>query len=213
MPTPNCTQCTEIQQLQAQVAQLQAEVRELRARLNTHSRNSSLPPSANPPSAPKFPPKLPTGRKPGGQPGHPGHHRFRLPPERVNHVIPHVPERCERCQAPLPENAGPEDPEPTWHQVAELPEVLAIITEHQGHARTCPCCGHVTWGAIPPEVLAHAFGPNLAATLAYLSGCCHDSKGTVAVRLNITREHTDSSRIPATPLQMEVRLSLWNVLC
>ena len=37
----------------------------------------------------------------------------------------------------------------------------------------------MTWGVIPPEVLAHAFGPNLAATLAYLSGCCHDSKRTV----------------------------------
>ncbi len=182
-PAPGCPQCAKlaelVRQLLARVAQLEAKVRELEARLKTHSGNSSLPPSANPPSAPKPPPKPPTGRKPGGQPGHPGHHRFRLPPERVNHVVPHVPERCERCQAPLPEKAGPDDPEPTWHQVAELPEVLAIITEHQGHARTCPCCGHVTWGAIPPEVLAHAFGPNLAATLAYLSGCCHDSKRTV----------------------------------
>lgn len=94
-------------------------------------------------------------------------------------MIPHVPERCERCQAALPQEPGPHDPEPTWHQVAELPEVLAVVTEHQGHARTCPGCGHLTWAAIPPEVLAHAFGPNLTATLAYLSGCCHDSKRTV----------------------------------
>jgi hypothetical protein len=63
--------------------------------------------------------------------------------------------------------------------VAELPEVLAVVTEHQGHARTCPCCGHVTRGTIPAAVLAHAFGPNLTATLAFLSGCCHDGKRTV----------------------------------
>jgi len=182
-PAPGCLPCAKllelVSQLLARVAQLEAEVRELRARLNMHSGNSSLPPSANPPSAPKFPPKPPSGRKPGGQPGHLGHHRFRLPPERVNRVVPHVPERCERCQAALPREPGPHDPEPTWQQVGELPEVLAVITEHQGHARTCPCCGHVTWATIPAEILAHAFGPNLAATLAYLSGCCHDSKRTV----------------------------------
>ena len=50
---------TQVQLLQAQVAQLQTEVRELRARLNMHSGNSSLPPSANPPSTPKPPPKPP----------------------------------------------------------------------------------------------------------------------------------------------------------
>ena len=171
-----CPQCAKLAEL---VGQLQAEVRELHARLNTHSGNSSLPPSANPPSAPKPPPKLPTGRKPGGQPGHPGHHRSRLPPGRVNHVVPYVPDHCEHCQTPLPKTPGPHDPEPTWHQVAELPEILAVVTEHQGHARTCPCCGHVTWGTIPPEILAHAFGPNLTATLSFLSGCCHDSKRTV----------------------------------
>ena len=94
-------------------------------------------------------------------------------------MVPHVPERCERCQAALPEEPGPHDPKPTWHQVAELPEILATVTEHQGHARTCPCCGHVTRATIPAEILAHAFGPNLTATLAYLSGCCHDSKRIV----------------------------------
>jgi transposase len=189
-PASGCPQCAEfaklvlqlqaqIQQLQGQVRQLETEVRELRARLNTHSGNSSLPPSANPPSAPKPPAKPPTGRKPGGQPGHPGHHRLRLPPERINRVIPHVPERCERCQATLPQQPSPQNPEPIWHQVVELPEILAVVTEHQGHARTCPDCGHVTWATIPPEITAHAFGPNLTATLGFLSGCCHDSKRTV----------------------------------
>ena len=133
---PQCAKLIElVMALQARTAQVEAEVHELRARLNMHSGSSSLPPSANPPSAPKPPPKPPTGRKPGGQPGHPGHHRFRLPPDRVNRVVPHVPERCERCQTLLHKTPEPHDPEPTWHQVAELPEVLAIVTEHQGHAQ------------------------------------------------------------------------------
>ena len=98
----------------------------------------------------------------------------------MNQVIRYVPPHCERCRASLPQEAGPHDPEPTWHQVAELPAVLAEVTEHQGHARTCPHCGHLTWGRIPPEILAHAFGSKFTATLAFLSGCCHDSKRTVA---------------------------------
>src|SRR3974377_1787130 len=108
---------------------------------NPNSPNPSPPPSVDPPGAPKPVIKTPTGRKPGGQPGHPGHHRHRFPPERVNKIVPYVPATCTDCQAPLPSEAAPGDPEPTWHQVAELPELAANITEHQAHARTCPCCG------------------------------------------------------------------------
>jgi transposase len=181
---PDCPRCAEfaklVLELQAQVKELRAEVRDLKARLNTHSGNSSLPPSADPPSAPKFPPKPPTGRKPGGQPGHTGHSRVRLPVERVDQVIQYIPAECERCQASLPNEAGVDDPGPTWHQVAELPSVAAIVTEHQGHGRHCACCGHVTWAKIPDDVRAHAFGPKLAAAAVFLSSRCHGSKRVVA---------------------------------
>jgi transposase len=169
-----------VEQLQAQVKALQAEVRDLKARLNTHSGNSSLPPSANPPGAPKPPPKPPTGRKSGGQPGHPGHTRPRLPPERVGQVIHHVPKRCEQCGADLPANPAPDEPEPVWAQVAELPSMAAAITEHQAHGCQCGLCGHVTWAHIPADVLAHGFGPRLSAAVVFLSGRCHGSKRLVA---------------------------------
>ena len=168
-----------VEELQALVKELRAEVRDLKAKLNTHSGNSSLPPSANPPGAPKFPPKPPTGRRPGGQPGHQGHSRVRLPAGRVNEVVRHVPVDCERCHAPLPREAGVNDPEPTWHQVAELPPVAAIVTEHQGHGRHCAGCGHVTFAKIPDEVRGHTFGPRLAAAAVFLSSRCHGSKRVV----------------------------------
>jgi transposase len=63
--------------------------------------------------------------------------------------------------------------------VAELPSRLAVITEHQAHGRTCPACGHVTWGRIPQEVLAHGLGPQLTAAIAFLSGRCHASKRVI----------------------------------
>jgi len=184
MPASGCPQCAQfadlVKQLQLQVNELQSQVRELKARLNTHSGNSSLPPSANPPNAPKLPPKPPSSRKSGGQPGHAGHARLRLPPERVNEVICHVPRTCENCRACLPEKPGRSDPEPHWHQVAELPAVAATITEHQAHGRKCPDCGHVTWAQIPADVRAHVFGPKLAAAVAFLSGRCHGSTRLVA---------------------------------
>ena len=66
--------------------------------------------------------------------------------------------------------AGANDPEPKRHQVAELPKVAAEITEHQGHARTCACCGEVTWGVIPAEVRAHSVGPELTGLMGYFAG-------------------------------------------
>jgi transposase len=155
------------------ITELQAELHELRAQLNRNSSNSSTPPSANPLNAPKPVVKTPTGRKPGGQLGHQGHHRHRLPPERVNTIVPYVPTICDQCHAPLSAEPGTGDPEPTWHQVAELPELAALITEYQGHARTCSGCGHLNRGVIPPEVRAHAFGPRLAATMSYFAGRHH----------------------------------------
>src|SRR5947207_9760081 len=116
---PGCqARDARIAELEGRVAALEATVRDLTARLGTNASNSSLPPSANPPAAPKPVVKKRTGKQGGGQPGHPGVSRLRLPPQRVAHTIPLVPSHCERCRAALPAQAGPDDPEPSWHQFA-----------------------------------------------------------------------------------------------
>jgi transposase len=92
-----------------------------------------------------------------------------LPPERVT-TVPFIPQRCAKCQAALPHTAGPEDPVPTWHQVAELPILAAEITEYQGHFRTCPCCGEVNHAPIPADLRTHSIGPRLTAALSYFAG-------------------------------------------
>src|ERR1700730_4441564 len=173
MVKPSCRGCRA---LQRRVAELEDMVRDLQARLGQNATNSSLPPSANPPAAPKPVVKDPTGRKPGAQPGHAPLQRTRVPAERVHQVVRHLPTACRRCQAPLPAHPGPHDPEPTWHQIAELPDIAALITEPQGHARTCPDCGTLNHAPVPAAIRAHVVGPRLAAVLAYLSGGRHHRK-------------------------------------
>jgi transposase len=174
MATVTCPGCQErderIAALERRVAELEATVRDLTARLGSNATNSGTPPSANPPGAPKPVTKKATGKRPGGQPGHPPRLKRRLPPERLHKVIPFVPSHCDRCHEPLPPQAAPDDPAPTWHQVAELPKVAAQVTEYQGHYRTCPCCGHLNHAPIPQDLKASSIGPRLAATLGYLAG-------------------------------------------
>jgi transposase len=176
----SCPECVHLRTLLEaalqRIAELEAEVRDLRGQLTRNSSNSSIPPSTDPPGAPKPVVKRPTGRKPGGQPGHPGHHRQRLPAERVNHLIRYVPTACLRCHSPLPDQPAPHDPEPRWHQVAELPAIAAVVTEHQGHSRTCLACGLLNHAEIPAEVRAHVLGPRLAAVMSYFSGRHHNGK-------------------------------------
>ena len=90
-----CAGCRErearIAELQQQLAALQDRNHKLEESVRRNASNSSIPPSANPPDAPKPTAKKPTGRKRGGQPGHPVPTRTRLPPERVQHLIPFVP--------------------------------------------------------------------------------------------------------------------------
>jgi len=173
MGKPDCPDCQALLQL---VARLEARVRDLEARLNSNSSNSSRPPSANPLGAPKPVVKKKSRRRPGAQPGHPPRLKQLLPPERVQKTFQWLPRQCRKCQAPLPAQAGPDDPPPSRHQVIDLPPVVAVVTEYQGHARTCPCCGEVTHEPIPRELLAHSVGPRLTVTLSYLTGCHGVSK-------------------------------------
>src|SRR6266511_5962608 len=76
---------------------LEARVAELERRLKRSSRNSSLPPSQDPPSAPPRPRAEGSGKKRGGQHGHEGRYRRLLPPEQVDEIVENWPDRCRSC--------------------------------------------------------------------------------------------------------------------
>src|SRR5215510_12172082 len=79
----------------------------LEERLHQTSRNSSRPPSADPPSVVR-PKREPSGRKAGGQPGHVGSGRELKCVNKVDHLIEVKPTACARCGSLL---LG-EDPHP-----------------------------------------------------------------------------------------------------
>ena len=158
---------------------LEARVAELERRLNRSSRNSSLPPSQDPPSAPPRPRGKGSGRKRGGQPGHEGRYRRLLPPEQVDEIVEHWPERCRSCAHVFAERERVDAAEPSRHQVAELPPIAVRVSEHRLHRVCCPACA--TRDARPsfPPASRWAFGPRLQAAVV-----------TLAVRNRVSRRDT-----------------------
>jgi len=158
---------------------LEARVTELERRLSRNSRNSSLPPSQDPPSAPPRPKQPASGRKRGGQLGHEGSHRPLLPPERVDEIVEHWPKRCPACAHVFAEWELVDAAERARHQVAELPPIAVRVTEHCLHRLRCPVCAAETRAELPAGVPRSSFGPRLQAAVV-----------TLAVRNRVSRRDT-----------------------
>ena len=75
-----------VEALETMVQALQEHNRALQEQLSQTSRNSSRPPSSDPPQHAR--PRRPRSkRRRGGQPGHPGHTRTLIPVEEVDEVV------------------------------------------------------------------------------------------------------------------------------
>ncbi|HSF30220.1 MAG TPA: IS66 family transposase [Candidatus Tectomicrobia bacterium] len=163
----------QVQTLTSMVHTLQEQVHTLEERLNQTSRNSSRPPSSDPPQHQR--PRRPPGkRRRGGQPGHPGHTRTLVPVEEVDEVVVLKPKQCSSCQAPL----SGDDASPFRHQVIEIPPIKPVITEYQWHQLTCPACGETTRAPWPDGVPSGTYGPRVHATVALCTGSYRLSKRT-----------------------------------
>jgi transposase len=166
--------------LLAVISRLEQRVADLEARLGQDSSNSSKPPSSDPIGVKRRPPRRRSGRRRGGQPGHERHIRAMVPPEQLSGLVECRPAACCRCGHRL---AG-DDPQPTRHQVAELPEVRPEVIEYRLHRLICPGCGAATRAAPPPGVPGGAFGPRLLATVALLTGGYRLSKRQVRAMMS-----------------------------
>lgn len=155
-------------ELRQKLAQALERIAVLEALLSQNSRNSSKPPSSDgfkrPPK--KGSEKKPSNKKTGGQPGHTGQNLSLN--EHPDHVIEHLPDRCQHCQGEL------EQVPPTSYQrrqVIELPADLKLeTTEHQAYVKCCPHCHTLTQASFPSEVPGRVqYGPKIRALAVYLS--------------------------------------------
>ena len=158
----------QVEVLTARVGRQDERIAQLERRLNRSSRNSSQPPSVDPPGALSRRSKDPSGRGRGGQPGHEGKGRPLLPAWAVDEVVEHWPERCD-CGREFAESERVAVGDPVRHQVEELPAITVTVTEHRAQRVRCPGCGRRRRAQLPREVSASSFGPRLQAAVATLS--------------------------------------------
>ena len=138
----------------------------LEARLKTDSHNSSKPPSSDPPAHKPASLRKPSGRKAGGQAGHIGRTLSLVDTPDV--VVTHTPSCCAGCGAALTDTP-PASVE--RRQVADLPPLTLVVTEHRGERKVCAGCGHTTSAAFPAGVTQPVqYGPRLQALGVYLLG-------------------------------------------
>jgi transposase len=164
-----------IRLLLAHIAKLEARIAELEGARKT-PQNSSLPPSTVHPHAKPALPRHKSKKKRGGQRGHKKHERPLLPTEECDEVQPLKPTACRRCG----EKLSGSDPEPLRHQVWELPQIKAHVTEYRRHRLACPSCGETTCAELPRGVPLGQTGPRLMAFTALLMAYYRQSKRRTA---------------------------------
>lgn len=164
-----------------ELAACREEIRQLKARLDTNSGNSSVPPSADSPKSRAEQKKARQEkrrklkkrrrrkrRNRGGQPRHAGH--FRKPPEKADHTNTILPTECDHCQAPLDESSIDPDRQPVRHYTYELVDKPVEVTEHRCPVCRCPGCGRTSQARLPPEVRKSSLGPRLTGVGLFLRG-------------------------------------------
>jgi transposase len=166
-----------------QLSKLQERIGRLEEQSRRDSRNSSSPPSQDPPKtraerrrwarekAKRLAKAKREGekRKPGGQPGHEGSGRKLLPEDQISEILHHYPDCCGGCGREFQEEEKIPGERFGRHQVAELPPIAVIYTEHRTHHLLCPGCAKHTAGELPDGVARSPFGTGVHAAVVTLT--------------------------------------------
>ncbi|WP_353737552.1 MULTISPECIES: DUF6444 domain-containing protein [unclassified Microcystis] len=87
----------QIEQQDQRLKEVLTVQEQLLEKINSSSKNSSLPPSSDPPGLGKKQTIQKSRKKRGGQPGHKGNSRDLYPIEECSEVIDHHPQACANC--------------------------------------------------------------------------------------------------------------------
>jgi hypothetical protein len=91
------------------------------------------------------------------------------PEDQVDEFVDHYPDSCRGCGREFGEEGRLPSRRPGRRQVAELPPITVVVTEHRSHRLRCPRCKRRMAGEFPAEVAASAFGPRLQAAVVTLT--------------------------------------------
>jgi transposase len=181
--------CVEvILDLAGRVQQHEDRLKRLEEQARQDSRTSSKPPSADPPKsraqrraearakAKELMRKEGERREQGGQPGHRGAGRELKPSDRMDEIVDHYPEACDGCGAWFEPEQQRRAGRFGRHQVAELPPISVILTEHRTHQLRCRQCRARTSARLPQEIGCSPFGSRLQAALVTLTAAYRVSR-------------------------------------
>ena len=195
-----------------QIARLEARIERLEEQARQDSRNSSKPPSSDPPKtrqerraearakAKELRRAEPGQRKAGGQPGHRGSGRKLKPEDQVDEIVEHYPAACRGCGHRFGEDERRPTPRYGRHQVAELPEIAVVLSEHRTHRLRCPDCRTKTTAELPERLGTSAFGPRAQAAVV-----------TMSARNRISRR--DMAELAEDLLGLEISVGAVDAIC
>jgi transposase len=166
-----------------QLGKLQERVARLEEQSRRSSRNSSQAPSQDPPKtraerrrearekAKRLAEAKREGekRRQGAQLGHKGSGRKLLPEDQMAEILNHYPDCCGGCGREFSEEEKVPGERFGRHQVAELPPIVVLYSEHRTHHLRCRRCGRRTAGKLPGEVSGSPFGTDLQAAVVTLT--------------------------------------------
>jgi transposase len=181
--------CVEfILDLAGRVEQHEDRLKRLEEQARQDSRTSSKPPSADPPKsraqrraearakAKELQRKEGERRAQGGQPGHRGAGRELRPSDQMDRIVDHYPQVCGGCGRGFAAEQQRPGGRFGRHQVAELPPISVIFSEHRTHQLRCRNCRARTSAVLPGEVGSSPFGLRLQAALVTLTAAYRISR-------------------------------------
>lgn len=170
---------TENAELKQRITMLEKRIEELERLLRTNSKNSSKPPSSDPPGAFSTQPK-PLRKKRGAQKGHKPHLRELLPQKFVKKQFHLKPETCTCGSTNLEKTNEP----PQRHQIVDIPPIEPEVTEYVQHFFRCKKCGELVYKPLDDPIKRQHFGPGVLSMVAILTGQLNTSKRKALAMIN-----------------------------
>jgi transposase len=169
----------KIVEFEKRIETLEKYIEKLERLLGMNSKNSSKPPSSDPPGLSA---ELPRHRrkKRGARNGHQPFMRNLLPPEKVTKRIEMKPQACT-CGSKNLEKTGEK---PLRHQVVDIPPIEPQVTEYVQHIYRCKDCGELIYRPLPDDIKRKHFGPGVLAVAAVLTGMLNTSKRKALTMIN-----------------------------